>query len=231
MGSFLDNMLVYREGSGALTAEAVLLCLTSTFVLGHVVSWVYVRTHRGVSYSASLAQALIMLALIVALVMMIVGNNVARAFGLFGALALIRFRTPVKDARDTVFLFLAVAIGIATGTGNIMAGVIGTVFICLGFHYLAETGFGRRLDHDGLLRFRQPFGGDRETEIRDVLALFCEDFSLLHAREAEPGVALEYAFQIRMLDADHVPDLVAEIERIDDVSHISLLMKDEEAMP
>ena len=64
-----------------------------------------------------------------------------------------------------------------------------------------------------------------------MLALFCEDFSLLHAREAEPGVALEYAFQIRMLDAGHVPDLVAEIERIDDVSHISLLMKDEEAMP
>ncbi|MBC8426697.1 DUF4956 domain-containing protein [bacterium] len=231
MGSLLDGLMGYREGTGALTVEDVLLCLSASFVLGHAVSWVYVRTHRGISYSASLAQALIILALIVSLVMMIVGNNVARAFGLFGALALIRFRTPVKDARDTVFLFLAVAIGIATGTGNIMAGAVGTAVICLGFHYLAATRFGARLDHDGLLRFRLPCGGTRELAVREVLARYCDEFSLLHAREAEPGVALELSYQVKMSDARNGTQLVAEIEGLEDVSRISLLMRDEEAMP
>ena len=231
MNGFLDSILGYRESVGPLSVESVVLCLLATFLLGQVVAWVYVWTHRGVSYSGSLVRALVILALIVALVMTVVGNNIARAFGLFGALALIRFRTPVKDANDTVYLFLAVAIGIATGTGNIVAGGVGTLLICLALLSLSWVGFGTRLNHDALIRFHVPVEGHRENAVSGILSRYCEAFNLLHMREAEPGATMEFSYQIKMIDTQDTAQLVSEIEGLPDVHNLSLLMQDSEATP
>ncbi len=230
MNSLWNNLLGHH-GDGNMTVETILLRLLTTFVLAHVVTWVYVRTHRGISYSASLAQSLVVLALIVSLVMMIVGNNVARAFGLFGALALIRFRTPIKDTRDTVYLFLAVAIGIATGTGNLAAGVVGTIVIGLCLHYLASSRVGNRLDHNGLLRFCLPSGDDGQDLVDDVLGRYCSSYNLLNVREAGTEETLELSFEIQMNNTDDGVALVNDIKRIAGTSRFSLLMQDEEAMP
>ena len=231
MNGFLDSLLGYRPDHGALAVEAVILCLLATFLLGQAVAWVYLRTHRGVSYSGTMARSLIVLALIVALVMMVIGNNIVRAFGLFGALALIRFRTPVKDANDTVFLFFAVAIGIATGTGNILAGAIGTLAIGLALLYLARIRFGDPLHHDGLLRLRLPASGLGEKAVRGILDRYCDAFDLLHMRETEDGTTVELAYQVRMMDLALSAPMVAEIGELDDVSRLSLLMQDAEATP
>lgn len=231
MAEFLDSVLSYREGFRILSVESILLSLLATFLMSHIVAWVYVWTHRGISHSGTMARSLITLSLIVALVMMVIGNNFARAFGLFGALALIRFRTPVRDVQDTVFLFLAVAIGIATGTGNLLAGAVGTLTICLIFYYLSIINFGARLSHDGLLRFHLPVGGNQEKAIRTVLGQYCDAFNLLHIREAERGATVELSYQIKMIDTRFSSELVAEIEGFDDVSHLSLLLQDSEAIP
>ena len=231
MSGLLDKVLASGGVGGMLTADTIVLSLLVTFLLSHAVAWIYLRTHRGVSYSGTMARTLVVLALIVALVMMVIGNNVARAFGLFGALALIRFRTPVKDANDTVFLFFSVAIGIATGTGNIMAGVVGTVVICLVLLYLSTTRFGNPLNHDGLLRFHLPLGGDREDAITGVLARYCDSFDLLHIRETESGATMELSYQVKLFDSRYASRLVTEIEGLAEVSGLSLLMQDREATP
>ncbi len=231
MSGFFADILDFSEGTALLTVQSVLLCLLATFVLGQAIAWVYIWTHRGISYSSSMAQSLVVLSLIVALVMMVIGNNIARAFGLFGALALIRFRTPVKDAKDTVFLFLAVALGIATGTGNILVGVVATVAISLVFLYLARTRFGSRFSHDGLFRFRLPLGGEQEEKLREVLNRYCATFRLLHLRETGPGSIAEFSYQVKMIDPRYSSRLVAEVEGIEGVSDLSLLMQDTEATP
>ena len=231
MNGFVDSILGYRESAGPLSIESVILCLLATFLMGQVVAWVYVRTHRGISYTGSLVRSLVILALIVALVMTVVGNNIARAFGLFGALALIRFRTPVKDANDTVYLFLAVAIGIATGTGNIVAGAVGTLLICLALLYLSWARFGTKLNHDALIRFHVPVGGRRESSVVTILDRYCEAFNLLHMREAETGATLEFSYQVKMIDTRDSAQLVSEIEELPDVRNLSLLMQDSEATP
>lgn len=231
MDEFFNTMLDFNEGASSLTAGSILLCLLVTFALSQAVGWIYVWTHRGISYSASLSQSLIVLSLIVALVMLVIGNNIARAFGLFGALALIRFRTPVKDSKDTVFLFLAVAIGIATGTGNIMAGLIGTAVICLVFVYLSLVRFGNRLNHDGLFRLSLPLGGEAEAVLQTVLNHYCDTIKLLHMREAGPGRVMEYAYQVKLIDPRYGSQLMAEVERIEGVHNVSFLMQDGEAAP
>jgi len=229
--SFFDGIFGFREGGGHLSVEFVLFSLLITFLLSQAVAWVYLRTHRGVSYSGTMARTLVVLALIVALVMMVIGNNVARAFGLFGALALIRFRTPVKDANDTVFLFFSVAIGIATGTGNAIAGVVGTAVICAILLYLSGSGFGNPLSHDGLLRFQLPAGENLEDELRNLLGLYCNSFDLLHIREVDGGATVELSYQIKMFDSRYASKLVAEMEARPEISHLSLLIQDKEAAP
>ncbi len=231
MNGILDGMLSYRESGGILSVQSIILCLTATFLFSHAVAWIYLRTHRGVSYSGTMAQSLIILSLIVGLVMLVIGNNIARAFGLFGALALIRFRTPVKDAHDTVYLFFVVAIGIATGTGNILSGAIGTLMICAALLYLAKVGFGDPLDHDGLLCFRVPVGDGPQEAVGRVLERYCDGFDLLHIREAPDGATMELSYQIKMLDPAFAARMVAEIEAFDEVSRLSLLLQDKEVAP
>ncbi len=228
MGDTMTRILGASDGVASLTLDAYLLRLLAALVLGQVVAWIYIGTHRGVSYTASVAQAIVVMALIVTLVMTVIGNSIARAFGLFGALALIRFRTPVKDARDTVFLFFAVALGIACGTGNLLAGVAGTVVIGLVLWHLASTGFGTKPSHDGLLRLRVPSAA--EAVVGAVLGRHCGSVKLLHMREAGDDV-LEYAYEVGLDDAGQGPHLVAEIRAIAGVAGVSLLMQDTEAMP
>lgn len=231
MNGFIDNILSYREGVGIYSVDSIVLCLLTTFLISSIAAWIYVKTHRGVSYSGTMARSLIILSLVVALVMMVIGNNIARAFGLFGALALIRFRTPVKDANDTVFLFLAVAIGIAMGTGNILIGVVGTMLICAIYYYLSSTRFGNRLNHNGLLRFHLPAGVVQDDSVRKVLNQHCNAFNLLHLRETDHGSSVEFSYQIDMFDTDSCPYLISEIEEIKGISHLSLLMQDQEVTP
>lgn len=227
----MNGVLNHREGFGVLAVDSILLRLLAAFLLSQAIAWVYLGTHRGISYSGTMARALVALALIVTLVMMVIGNNIARAFGLFGALALIRFRTPVKDVNDTVFLFLAVAIGIAAGTGNILTGGLGTLVIGLVIYYLAAIRFGDKLNHDGLLRFRLPVGGSQENAINKVLQHYCDAFHLLHIREAEHGSTVELSYQIKIIDTSYSSQLVAEIQGFSEVSHLSLLLQDAEATP
>lgn len=232
MGDIFKDVLTYQGTGGGPELAQLLLYLLTTFVLGQIIAWVYVGTHRGISYAVSVAQALIVLAMIVSLVMAVVGSNVARAFGLFGALALIRFRTPVKDARDTVYLFLSVALGIATGTGNLLAALVGVTLICLLLLHLTMSRFGDRLDHDGLLRFRVPVGNELVSHaVNDLLERFCSRFRLLQMREADDRRDVEHALEITLVDPAETSRLVAELERLTGVHRVSLLMQDTEAQP
>ena len=99
------------------TVLDVVLVLTLSFLTSAFIGWVYKQTHRGTSYTQSFVFTLVMNGMIVALVMMIVGSNIARAFSLVGALSIIRFRNAVKETRDVGFIFFTMAIGMAIVVG------------------------------------------------------------------------------------------------------------------
>lgn len=231
MSEFFDNWFGMADAVGTVTIYTILNCLIAAFVLSQMIAFLYVRTHRGLSYSVSVAQTLVALSLIIALVMLVVGNSVARAFGLFGALALIRFRTPIKDSRDTVYLFFSVAVGIAAGTQNIAAAAVGTLVICAVLAYLHLVQFGTRYSHDGLVRFRCPADDTLEEQIRAALQKHCDQWSLLHLRQAGPDQSMEFAYQVKMIDKGNSSRLAQEITALPGISDLSLLMQDEEIEP
>lgn len=126
----LDPFKGFEDLSGTYSVADVTVALVLSFVLAAAVGWVYRATHKGVSYSQSYVQTLVMLGMLTSLIMLIVGSNIARAFSLVGALSIVRFRNAVKETRDVGFLFLAMGIGMATGTRFYTLAVIATVVIC-----------------------------------------------------------------------------------------------------
>ena len=105
----------------------IILNLILSFFLGLLISFVYKSTHKGMSYSQSFMITNIFICLIVCMVIMIIGNNLARAFALVGALSIIRFRTVIKDTKDTAYIFWSLAGGMACGTGSYFIAIIGSI--------------------------------------------------------------------------------------------------------
>jgi len=209
------------------TLPTMLFHLLLAFVLSKPLAWVYVWTHHGMSYSRSFVQALVLLAMIVTLVMLAIGDSLARAFGLFGALALIRFRTPIKDSRDTVFLFLSVAVGITVGVQNTMLAVVGTSVTLLVAAYLFGVRFGERLSHDGVLRFSMPAQGQQEQQLRQVMRHYCRSFALVNLRDSRREGAMDFSYQLQLHDPAATTGLVADVRSIPGAADVQLLLQNE----
>lgn len=115
--------------SGTFSVFDVTVSLVLSFALCSVVGWVYKRTHRNISYSQSYVQTLVVIGMVISVIMLVVGSNVARAFALVGALSVVRFRNAIKETRDVGFIFAAMAIGMATGTRFYLLAIAATVAI------------------------------------------------------------------------------------------------------
>ena len=111
------------------TVMEMALVMVLSFALSAFIGWIYKTTHRGTSYTQSFVFTLVLNGMIVALVMLVIGSDIARAFSLVGALSIIRFRNAVKETRDVGFIFFTMAIGMAVGTKFFLLAVVGTIFI------------------------------------------------------------------------------------------------------
>ncbi|PIZ81358.1 MAG: DUF4956 domain-containing protein, partial [Parcubacteria group bacterium CG_4_10_14_0_2_um_filter_41_6] len=118
------NELFNIASQGNFTVFNVILNLALTFILALVIALVYKNTHKGLSYSQSFLFTLILISVITTIAMMVIGNSLAIAFGLLGAFSIIRFRTPVKEAKDTGYIFFSLVEGMAVGTNNHVIAII-----------------------------------------------------------------------------------------------------------
>jgi hypothetical protein len=126
------------------------LVLATLLLLGLVQT--YRATHRGATYSVAFLQSLFILAVCTTLIMVVIGSNIARAFSLVGALSIVRFRTAIKDPRDVGFVFAALAIGMACGTGFYAAAVVFTAFLSVLLLVLGRLNVGAVHSTDALVR-------------------------------------------------------------------------------
>ena len=108
-----------------------LLSFLFAFVLSSVIALMYERTFQGLSYSRGLVQSMILGSIVSCLLMIAIGDNIARGIGIVGSLAIIRFRTNLRDPRDLVFLFASLGIGVAAGVQSYATAFIGTIVFCL----------------------------------------------------------------------------------------------------
>lgn len=219
----ITDWLQYGTVPGAGTTPlAVTFDLLLAFVLGQVVAWLYIFTHRGLSYSRNMVHSIVLLSMTVAAVMLVVGDSVARAFGLVGALAIIRFRTVVRDARDTTFIFLALVVGIAIGAQHYAVAVLATVMIGLAAVHLHFSGFAQRHSDTGVLRVRS---SGTAVAIEEAVGAWCRTWQLLSLRETTTGES-EYSFEIRLYHPTEREDLVAAVKSVQGTSNVTVALEE-----
>ncbi len=119
--------------SSSLTLEEISMHLLISVVLGCTVFLSYYFSHEGTIYSKKFNVSLVMLTILTTIVMTVIGNNIALSLGMVGALSIVRFRTAIKDSRDTAYIFWAIVIGICCGVGDYVVASMGTftVFIVM----------------------------------------------------------------------------------------------------
>ena len=161
----------------------VLINLAVSIILGLYISFIYKTTHKGVSYSQSFMLTIVFVTIIVAMVMMIIGNNIARAFALVGALSIIRFRTVVKDTKDTAYVFLALFAGMASGTSSYFIAIAGTTIFSLVSFILYYTNYGSFYKSEFILKLRVPMS-EKEGEYIKIISNYAKRSDVLHIEPA-----------------------------------------------
>jgi uncharacterized membrane protein YhiD involved in acid resistance len=174
---------------GALNLKDVALRFGVAAMLGAVIYVSYRFSFSGAVYSARFNVSLVMLALICTLVMSVIGNNVALSLGMVGALSIVRFRTAVKDARDTAYIFWCIAVGICCGVSEFLLAGVGSIVL---FFFLLLFGAVRRND-----QFLLIVKGDRDAEqlIESNVAQYFGNkaqMKVMHVTASE----LEYIFAV-----------------------------------
>ena len=121
-----DKLFELFETNGELHLETVALNISMAAVLGFLIFVSYYITHRGTIYSKKFNASLVVLTVLTGTVMTVIGINIALSLGMVGALSIVRFRTAIKDSRDTVYIFWTVIVGICCGVGDYMVALIGS---------------------------------------------------------------------------------------------------------
>lgn len=179
MDEMIKEMERFKDLTSAFTLTDVALVLALSFALTVVLGHVYRYTHRGTSYSQSYAQTLVVMGMATALIMLIIGSNVARAFSLIGALSVIRFRNAVKETRDVGFMFIAMAMGMACGTRFYMLAVFATAALSAVIVLMAKIDLFDKRVVERLLRVRLPVGKELEAVLEPVFREHLVDHRLV----------------------------------------------------
>ncbi len=221
------NDLIF-EGQRFLLVD-ILFNIAVAFAIGAAVAIAYRRTHKSFNYSVSFVNTLVILPMITAIVMMVIGNNLARAFGLVGAMSIIRFRTVVKDTRDTAFVFLALACGMAAGTGYHLIAIAGTGLVILLIVSLYIGNFGSIRSNNLLLRFSIT-PDERGSMIHEqVFARHLRKSSLLNIQTRREGQEIELSYFVRLKAPERVRGFVSELGAVEGIEGVSLIALEEAA--
>lgn len=201
----------------------ILFSLLISLICSYVISVIYRYTYRGPGYSVSFVHSIVFLSLITTLVIMGIGNNLARAFGLAGALSIIRFRTAVKDTADLVYIFLSLALGMSAGIGYYKLTFIGTVIIGLVLIIFSKTGSGIFNTSRYLLQFQLAQTDKNNSEIFiKLLSTHCSNFELMNIRTDEINNSLIYSYNIRMKNIENAEQMIRELKNLQGLNSVNL---------
>ena len=200
----------------------ILLRLGLALVFGAAVAWIYRRARGPAAASGSFPGTLVLLCVLIAMVTQVIGDNVARAFSLVGALSIVRFRTVVRDTQDTAYVIFAVVVGMAVGAQVLWVAVIGLVVVGLAAWFLCRTsGAVGEPALAWLLSVRLNIGLDPETALGPVVDSHVVRRELISVETARQGIALEVSFNVGLAPAGRPEALVQALNRIEGVQAVS----------
>ncbi len=196
------------------------------FVFGLLIATLYRYTYQGFSYSTDFLNTLIIITMVTAVVIMVIGNNLARAFGLVGAMSIIRFRTALKESRDIAFVFFGLAAGMAAGAGNHMIGMVAVPMISLFILILHWTTYGSAEKNEFLLKFWMVPDDVDEPVYQSVFSVYLSEYNLITARSARLGQFLELSFNVRLKKNQQSQAFIKDLSALEGIERASIIVSE-----
>jgi uncharacterized membrane protein YhiD involved in acid resistance len=210
--------------NGPVITAKILVAL----ICGLFIAWIYRRTYRGPGYSVAYTNALILLAMTTAVVIMVIGNNLARAFGLVGAMSLVRFRHAVKNTHDIVFVFLALASGMAAGVGFYTIALLGTLLIGIVIYILSKSKYVVPHREDYLLQFNYRPDNEKIPPYQTILDEQCRKLSIINVRSLGETDLIELSYYVKLKNKDKGKELVQALNQTPGVQYVNLFFDEEQ---
>jgi uncharacterized membrane protein YhiD involved in acid resistance len=228
MSEILDMMVNGDAGSSISGVENVALVLLLAFCIGHIIGWIYIWTHAGLSYSQMFASSLLVLPIIVSLVMLLMASSVMLAFGLFAVFAVVRFRNVLKDTRDTTFILWSIIEGMAVGTFHFSTALIGCFFISFVFLYMRFVSFGGRHRYDIVLSLQWTDGLENVGRLRTILRRHAVRAQLASQRDLDEN-NLDLSYRLQLRDPSRSRELLSELREAQGIARVALYHREDES--
>jgi uncharacterized membrane protein YhiD involved in acid resistance len=212
-----------QDLTGEISVIDMVIVMVLSFALSAFIGWIYKATHRGTSYTQSFVFTLVLNGMVVALVMLIVGSNIARAFSLVGALSIIRFRNAVKESRDVGFIFFSMAIGMAIGTQFYLLAIIAAVVISLMILVMTRFNWFAREMSSQILRVHVPNGLPFDTLFDQTLLKFTNSSELISVDSVHNGMLTELTYTIGLKRSNLIQEFISELKRLNGNNKVTLI--------
>lgn len=218
--------LIQSQGEGAVTFGDVAINLIAALLIGVLIYTAYRATHSGTIYSERFNISLLMVTLVTTMVMCVIGNNISLSLGMVGALSIVRFRTAIKDPRDTIYIFWAVAVGICCGVSDYLIALLGSIVI---FMFLVLFGFVRNTDRT-LIIIRGSVNAITEAE--KIVDLVLDKKAVRRVHNVDIGVDGESIFETSSAFMKKCEkkngSLEEKLSEIEGLNSISVVCQDDE---
>jgi uncharacterized membrane protein YhiD involved in acid resistance len=217
------DALNFQDLTGVFSVADVVISLVLSFVLCSAIGWVYQITHRGASYTQSYVHTLVLNGMVVAVIMLIVGSNIARAFALLGALSIVRFRNAVKESRDVGFIFFTMAVGMAVGTKFYLLAVVAAVVICLVILIMTRFNWYARRVVSQILKIQVPNDAQFDTLFDDLFVKYTSSSELISVDSIHGGMLTELTYSVGLKKAGKIQDFLTEIKKLNGNNRVTLI--------
>lgn len=209
--------------TAASNAGVVAFNLFIAMILGVVVAKVYRRVHRGISYSSSYAYSIVIITMVVCLVMMVIAGNITRAFTLLGAFTIIRYRTAVKDPKDTAFIFLALVLGLAVGSSDYAIAFTGAGMLVTTALMLDKLNFGAMVKLDQVVYLTVDSEKIDQKRLEKILKSLFKEIEIINVNYNSSAKALQYSYSVKLGKVNDQAMAIEELSKISGVKNVEVL--------
>ena len=213
------------EASGDLSAEAIIIRLCAAAVIAAFIFLSYRISHDGSIYSSKFNICLVVLTLVTTTVMIVIGNHIALSLGMVGALSIVRFRTAIKDSRDTVYIFWTIVTGICCGAGDYQVAALGSAFV-----FVLMLIFGRiRNDNRVLLIIRAARTNEERVEAL-IFQHYSRKANMRVKNTTETSVEFIYEMSKKILEQDRKSgiSITDEIYALGNVEYFNIVTQNDD---
>jgi len=220
---FSSFLTALQDNTDVFSTSDVVFATVLSFLLSLVIAWVYKNTYKGTSYTQSYVHTLILMSMVVAIIMLIIGSNIARAFSLVGALSIIRFRNAVKDTRDVGYIFFAMAVGMAAGTRFYLLAIVATFIISFILWGLVSLNMFAIDVREQILKIRVPGNTRYEELFERVFDRYLSRYNLIAVESVQGGLLTELVYGIELKRQREAPELLEELSRLNENNKVALI--------